>query len=250
MPHIPQGSEPPRRGFFKQVAVASSALPLVSGAALGLATPAQAAASPTGAAPALPDPWLGYQSFSPGEAAFVEALVDILCPADAYTPSGVDCGLAVYIDRQLAGSFGQGDKRYRQGPFEPGKPQFGWQFPLTPEQFFKLGVAAANDELKRRGKPTLDELPTPEADAFLHELAEGRVQAEELDLGLWFNELVYPLFTEACFSDPIYGGNNGKVFWKLVGYPGLPATHALDIIQFRDKPYPGSSKPMSIADFS
>ncbi|MBV8618178.1 MAG: gluconate 2-dehydrogenase subunit 3 family protein [Curvibacter sp.] len=249
MPNAPHGSEPPRRGFFKQLAVASSALPLMGGAASGVAMPAQAAATPEAAA-TLPDPLPGYQSFSPDEAAFVEALVDTLCPADAYTPSGVDCGLAVYIDRQLAGSFGQGDRRYRQGPFQPGKPQFGWQFPLSPEQFFKAGVAAANAELRRRGKSTLDELPTPEADAFLHELAEGRVKTEELDLGVWFNELVYPLFNEACFSDPIYGGNNGKVFWKLIGYPGLPATHALDIVQFRDKPFPGSSKPMSIADFS
>lgn len=247
LPHPPHAFEPPRRGFFKQVAVASSTLPLIGGAALGLATPAQAA---EGTAATLPDPLLGYQSFSPGEAAFVEALVNIMCPADSYSPAGVDCGLAVYIDRQLAGSFGQGDRRYRQGPFEPGKPQFGWQFPLTPEQFFKAGVAAANAELKRRGRPALDELPTPEADAYLHELAEGRLSVDGVDLGLWFNELVYPLFTEACFSDPIYGGNNSKVFWKLIGYPGLPATHALDIVQFRNKPFPGASKPMSIADFS
>jgi len=247
MPHLSHACEPARRGFFKQLALASSALPLVAGSTLGLASPAQAA--PTAEA-MLPDPWLAYQSFSAGEAAFVEALVNIMCPADAYTPAGVDCGLAVYIDRQLAGSFGQGDRRYRQGPFDPGKPQFGWQFPLTPEQFFKAGVAAANAELKRRGKAALDQLPTPDADAFLHELAAGQVQVDGLDLGVWFNELVYPLFTEACFSDPIYGGNNGKVFWKLIGYPGLPATHALDIVQFRGKPYPGGSKPMSIADFS
>src|SRR3546814_1167654 len=44
----------------------------------------------------------GYQSSSPDEAAFVEALVNVMCPANELTPNGVDCGLATVIDRQLA----------------------------------------------------------------------------------------------------------------------------------------------------
>jgi gluconate 2-dehydrogenase gamma chain len=28
----------------------------------------------------------------------------------------------------------------------------------------------------------------------------------------WSNEFVYPLFVQACCSDPIYDGNVGKVF--------------------------------------
>ena len=30
-------------------------------------------------------------------------------------------------------------------------------------------------------------------------------------------------------------GNGGKVFWKMIGYPGLPATLARDMVEFRDK---------------
>jgi gluconate 2-dehydrogenase gamma chain len=48
----------------------------------------------------------------------------------------------------------------------------------------------------------------------------------------------------------MYGGNNNKVFWKMVGYPGLPATHTLDMVQYRGKPYPGAKDPKSIVDFS
>jgi gluconate 2-dehydrogenase gamma chain len=62
--------------------------------------------------------------------------------------------------------------------------------------------------------------------------------------------LVYPLFVQACFSDPIYGGNVGKVFWRMIGYPGLPATHADDMLQFRGRPYPPAQDPKTIADFS
>jgi hypothetical protein len=84
----------------------------------------------------------------------------------------------------------------------------------------------------------------------LHDLAAGKVTDARVPLTSWFNELVYPLFAQACFADPIYGGNVGKVFWKMIGYPGLPATHAQDMLDFRGKPYPDAADPKSIADFS
>jgi gluconate 2-dehydrogenase gamma chain len=71
-----------------------------------------------------------------------------------------------------------------------------------------------------------------------------------VSLASWFNDVVYPLFVQACFADPLYGGNNDKVFWTLVGYPGLPATHMLDMVRYRGKPYPGAKNPKSIVDFS
>src|SRR5262245_20222511 len=130
-----------RRIFLKQVTGASGSLGI--GAALSFlptntalasdATPApeSSAAAIGSAAPAAP---AGYTSLSGDEAAFVEAMVNVMCPADALTPSGVDCGLATYIDRQLAGAFGRGDRLYRQGPVREGKPQHGYQLPLTPEE--------------------------------------------------------------------------------------------------------------------
>ena len=78
----------------------------------------------------------------------------------------------------------------------------------------------------------------------------GKYIDPRVPLASWFNDLVYPLFVQACFADPMYGGNNNKVFWQLVGYPGLPATHTLDMVQYRGKPYPGAKAPKSIVDFS
>src|SRR5258707_9522721 len=100
-----------RRTFLKQVATVASVarLPVTVigvtsvGALQGVAAPA---ISPTS------NPAPGYQSLGPDEAAFVEALVNVMCPADDLTPAGVDCGLAVYIDRQLAGGFGKGERLY------------------------------------------------------------------------------------------------------------------------------------------
>jgi hypothetical protein len=72
---------------------------------------------------------------------FLKQVAAAPCPADNLTPNRVDCGLATFIDRQLAGDFGRDDRLYRLGPYRRGKPQLGYQLPLTPEQFFKAGSA-------------------------------------------------------------------------------------------------------------
>jgi hypothetical protein len=95
-----------RRIFLKQVAAAPFGVAL-AGVSADVAAQAQAPA--------------GYTSLGPEEAAFVEMLVNVMCPADNLTTNGVDCGLATFIDRQVAGDFGRGDRLYRSGPFRRGK---------------------------------------------------------------------------------------------------------------------------------
>ena len=186
----------------------------------------------------------------PEEAAFVEALVNVMCPADALTPNGADCGLAIYMDRQLAGDFGKGGRLYSQGPWIKGKPQQGYQLPMKPAEFFKAGVAAARKAAQARHGIAFEQLSSIDADAFLIDVAGDNVPDERLSLADWFSQLVYPLFQQACFADPVHGGNRDKVFWKLIGYPGLPAFHAQDMVRYRGKPFPGAQRPQSIQDFS
>jgi gluconate 2-dehydrogenase gamma chain len=244
-----------RRDVLKQIAIAGTA-PLSSNmlgataaaTAVTVAVQAEPAVAQT-PAPVAP-PAAGYALLGPDEAGFVEAFVNVMCPADNLTPNGVDCGLATFIDRQMAGGYGQGQNLYMQGPWKQGKPQLGYQLPLTPAQFFKAGIAAANTACKARFGKGFDALPAADADAFLRDLAAGKVTDPRVPLGEWFNELAYPLFVQACFADPIYGGNDGKVFWRMIGYPGLPATHTRDMVDYRGKPFPAAHDSKSIADFS
>jgi gluconate 2-dehydrogenase gamma chain len=253
---------PNRRGFLG-VAAAAGAASLGSGILIETAATSAALAEAPEPAPSqsldtsartiaaeLPSPVPGYLSFGPDEAGFVEVMVNVMCPADALTPGGVDCGLAAYIDRQLAGGFGKGARLYMRGPWREGKPELGYQLPLTPEQFFKAGLAAADAACRQRNGKAFSELDESGADRFLREIADGEVTHERVQLASWFNQLVYPLFEQACFADPVYGGNVGKVFWKAIGYPGLPAVHSQDMIDFRGKPFPAAADPKSIADFA
>ena len=181
-----------RRSFLIQAAGLTAAGSLLkTNTSAGAATPA--ATVPDSAADAASPP---YQSLSPDEATFIEALVNVMCPADEYSPNGVDCGIATYIDRQLAGPYGKGDGRYLQAPFRSGKPELGLQLPLTPEQFCKAGIAAANAAcVSEHGKP-FAELDPAQAGEFLKAVAAGRVPAGEPPLALWFDTVIYRLFVE------------------------------------------------------
>ena len=53
---------------------------------------------------------------------------------------------------------------------------------------------------------------------------------------------------EGFFADPMYGGNKDKVAWKMIGFPGLPASYREEIKTYFGKKY--DKAPQSIADFS
>jgi gluconate 2-dehydrogenase gamma chain len=107
----------PRRQFLKGAGAAGTAVAAVLTPAV--ATNAQARAQPPAPQAASvtthpPEPWL---TLNPTEQAFITAAVDTIIPADELSPSGSDCGVATFIDRQLAGAYGAGARLYRQGPF-------------------------------------------------------------------------------------------------------------------------------------
>lgn len=199
---------------------------------------------------AMPDVPAGYQSLSADEAIFVEALVDLMCPADDLTPGGTECGIATYIDRQIAGSFGHNYRLYTSGPWLAAPAETGYQLPLSRDEWFKAGIAAAQSRCRAATTRSFDQLAPAQQDEFLSKLATGTFDDDRFALGVWFNELVYPLFVQGCFADPIYGGNRDKVFWKLIGYPGLPATNSTNVVTLKGKPVPGAANPKSIQDFS
>ncbi|MCB1387033.1 MAG: gluconate 2-dehydrogenase subunit 3 family protein [Hyphomicrobiales bacterium] len=199
------------------------------------------------APPALAD---GYQSLGLDEAAIVEALVAHMWPADDLSPDGVVLGIATFIDRQLAGAYGQGDRLYLSGPFKQGKPEHGYQLACTPEQYFKDGLRHLADVSVQRYSSAPDRLTADQLEDFLRDISSAPPQAPAFNLNSWFNELFYPLFVRGAFADPIYGGNRGKQAWRMIGYPGLPATYATDMVTYRGRRHPASDSPMSIQDFS
>jgi len=231
----------PRREFLKGAGVAGAS---AAAAATGLtACTPEAATTASNAVPA-PEARL---VITPEEDAFFSAAVDTIIPADQLSPSGSDCGCVTFIDRQLASAWGGGAKMYRSGPYLQGTPEQGYQLPLTPRDFFQAGIQAANEWSQKTYGKAFDALTAEQRAEALTAMEEGKAEFAGFDSKLFFQRLLQ-ITMEGFFADPIYGGNRNKASWRMLGFPGLPATYADKYDEYRNKRY--VAEPQSIADFS
>jgi gluconate 2-dehydrogenase gamma chain len=240
-----------RRSFLKGAGAVGTAAATALGGTLAApalaqtAPPAPGTNAPPGAnaAPAA-EPLL---TLTATEAAFLSAAYDTFIPADRLSPSGTDCGLVAFIDRQLAGAWGGGARLYRGGPFIKGTREQGYQLSLTPREFFAAGIKATNAWTRKAYGKDFDRLSPPERDTALKAMDAGKAELAEVN-GKQFFEMLLASAMEGFFADPIYGGNRDKVSWRMVAYPGLPATYASKALEYRGKKI--VLEPQSIADFS
>src|SRR3954463_1004567 len=159
-----------RRAFLKGT---------LAGGAAAVATTLQAPAQAQSAPPASAAQPPVYAFLNPEEAAFIEAVVDHMIPADEHSPKGTDLGLNIYIDRALAGGWGKGDRLYMQGPWKPGVPSQGYQLPLTPAELYRTGIAATNAYCRKTyGGKTFEHLTEAQREEVLLGLSAGRISFE------------------------------------------------------------------------
>jgi gluconate 2-dehydrogenase gamma chain len=160
--------------------------------------------------------------FSQAEALIVAAAASRIFPSDEAGPGAREAGVAVYIDRQLAGPWGRDRRRYTQGPFEENAPaEFGYQGKATPQQIYRQGLK----ELQG-----FDRL----------EPAEQDQQLKQSETTLFFS-LLRQNTIEGMFCDPMHGGNIDMVGWQLIGFPGPRMSNYDDLDKhfgeaFRPKP--------------
>jgi gluconate 2-dehydrogenase gamma chain len=235
-----------RRDFLKGAVVGGAAA--ASGtAAMAPVESAQAQQPPAAASPAATEA-AGYEFLNLDEAAFVEALVDHMVPADELTPKGTELGINAYIDRALAGAWGKGDRLYMQGPWKQGAPSQGYQLPLTPAQLYRAGIAATNAHCRKTYSKSFDRLDAAQREEVLIGLSTAKIK---FDSGLpvrVFWDTLYQTVIEGMYSDPIYGGNRNKAGWRMIGFPGAIAVHRDNVEKYRGKPFP--TKPLGISDLS
>jgi gluconate 2-dehydrogenase gamma chain len=235
-----------RRDFLKGAVVGGAA---AASATAGVVLPPSAQAqTPQPQSAADVQAPVGYAFLNLDEAAFVEALVDHMVPADDLTPKGTDIGINTFIDRALAGGWGKGDRLYMQGPWKPGVPSQGYQLPLTPAELYRAGIEATNAHCAKAYGKRFDQLNEQQREEVLVGLSSGKVAFDSGLPARTFWTTLYQTVMEGMFSDPIYGGNRNKAGWKLIGFPGAIAVHRENVEKFRDKKFP--TDPIGIADMS
>ncbi|WP_312038166.1 gluconate 2-dehydrogenase subunit 3 family protein [Rhizobium lusitanum] len=161
----------------------------------------------------------GWYFFTSDEARAMDALVSRIIPADDLSVSGKDAGCAIFIDRQLAGSYGSSERLYMKGPFVPGTPEQGDQSALVPRERYRIGLAALDKHCRSAlGKP-FSELSPADQDKTISGMESGDISLDGIDSKMFFGQLLANTM-EGFFADPIYGGNRDMVSWKMIGFPG------------------------------
>lgn len=148
--------------------------------------------------------------FTAGEAGVVAAACERIFPRDATGPGASDAGVAIYIDRQLAGPYGRDKYRYTKPPFVADPLlQHGYQGRESPRQIYREGIQALGNFVG---------LSSEEQDRKLSTIERTR-----------FFRLLRMHTIEGMFCDPIHGGNADLVGWKLIGYPGPRMDYRNDV---------------------
>jgi gluconate 2-dehydrogenase gamma chain len=160
--------------------------------------------------------------FSQAEALIVAAATSRIFPSDDAGPGAREAGVAIYIDKQLAGPWGRDRHRYTEGPFEENAPaEFGYQGKATPQQIYRQGL---------KDLTGFDRLAPAERDQKL----------KQIESTLFFS-LLRQNTIEGMFCDPVHSGNVDMVGWQLIGYPGPRMSNYDDVDKhfgeaFRPKP--------------
>lgn len=165
------------------------------------------------------------QFFTESEALIVAAAAARIFPSDESGPGAREAGVAIYIDRQLAGAWGRDRRRYTHPPFDESAPQeFGYQGAASPRQIYRDGL---------KGLAGFDHLRPTEQDEKLR----------QIETTVFFN-LLRQNTAEGMFCDPRHGGNADMIGWQLIGFPGPRMSNYAEIETYRGTEF--RPKPMSL----
>lgn len=153
------------------------------------------------------------------EFAQVTAIFDRLIPADDISVSASQAGCVVFIDHQLSGDYGKGTWRYRAGPQQQGTPAQGDQSLDGPADLYRKGLAELDAYCQQQHGSAFEALTATQQDELLELMEQGQVKLAATPSDLLFKQMLANV-QEGFFADPLYGGNQGMVGWKMIGFPG------------------------------
>jgi gluconate 2-dehydrogenase gamma chain len=213
-----------RRLMLKATGALGASLLSTGSGVSAAAAQGRVTSSSSGAARAVPNtPPTTYLFLNSEEAAFIESAAARLIPVDPKWPGALEAGVPNYIDKQLAGAWGAGERLYRSGPWRPGTPSQGYQLPFTPAELFRTALEAITTDLSKAGTP-FARMNSEQQDAYLRHLEAGEKDLGGVPSDVFFAHL-WQCTLEGFFSDPVYGGNRDMLAWRMVGFPGAYASY-------------------------
>ena len=139
--------------------------------------------------------------FTQAEAYIVAAAASRIFPNDDTGPGAKEAGVAIFIDRQLAGPWGRDRYRYTQAPFDENAHGGIW---LSGQGHAATDLPAGVERPRRVSTGCT-------ADQQDQEL-------KQIESSVFFN-LLRRNTIEGMFCDPMHGGNADMVGWQMIGFP-------------------------------
>ena len=187
----------------------------------------------------------------------MESLAEAIIPTDSTDPGAKEAGVIYFIDHMLAGNYGKGGNMFLQGPFiapqsgsitvmgavypsqtktaitysggtiKPGlQAGTAYQYAFNPREFWRRGLVSLENYCTAAKGGKFEALDSATRITVLQEMFDNKADNAALQTAFqgpnaaeFFNE-IHDMVTAGFWADPIYGGNQGMVGWKLIGFNG------------------------------
>ncbi len=142
-----------------------------------------------------------YTFFNPNEAATIKAVMGRLLPGNAQDPGAVEAGAHIYLDRALGGTY------------------------LLQQVNYRRGIAAMDAYCQGKYSKNFADLTADQQDGVLTDMQKGTAAGFYGPSAQQFFGTLVQHMKEGTFADPVYGGNQNLVGWKMVGFPGAQVAY-------------------------
>lgn len=171
----------------------------------------------------------------------LSAATERIFPKNDNGPGAIELGIPYFIDKQLAGSWGNNAKEYMRGPFiqnlqaqdqsrsqdsqgpntetQSPTPTPRYQTRLNRSEVFILGLRKLDSVAQEKFKLKFAEADGAQQDEILQMFENNEVDLAGVNAETFFN-LLLKVTIEGAYADPVYGGNKGMMGWKMKEYPG------------------------------
>ncbi|HEY4601880.1 MAG TPA: gluconate 2-dehydrogenase subunit 3 family protein [Cerasibacillus sp.] len=174
----------------------------------------------------------------------LKAATERIFPKDDNGPGAIELGVPYFIDKQLAGAWGNNAKEYMRDPFyqtqqthdyqhkdsEQDKsgpntstkaptPTPRYQSRLNRGEIFIQGLRKMDQVSQKQFNVNFVDATEDQQDEVLQAFENGEVDMQGVAAVTFFNLLLQTTI-EGVYADPLYGGNKNMMAWKMKEYPG------------------------------
>lgn len=154
----------------------------------------------------------------------LSSATECIFPEDELGAGAIELGAPYFIDKQLAGPWGENAQDYMKKPFVVSK-----ETPLNRRDIFLQGIRKITEVSKKEHDENFYDLEEDQQIEILEKFDKSEIEMLLVSSGEFFN-LLRESTLEGSFSDPMYGGNKDMKGWEMKEYPG-PRIAYVDLVE-------------------